>query len=196
MKSLIPSSCVVAALVASLAASASAREHTADYTPGYQEASFVSTGQMSDGSYPFCAGSACRAAHRVYFVRAGERVYAIEAPVSQGRTAVLSLMTNGVAPRVHQEWFMDELRQGDRVRVVSRCDGTNRCTFSLPNPEKAGRVYATAGYFIPDNSETAEALCEGRKLPAAVEAEVCTAHDGVAAPQLATAPAVAVAAQQ
>jgi hypothetical protein len=42
-------------------------------------------------------------------------MYATEVPVSVGRTFLAGALTDGLAPAVHKEWFMDQLHSGDKV---------------------------------------------------------------------------------
>jgi hypothetical protein len=101
-------------------------------------------------------------------------MYAIEAPLSIGRTLAAGMLTGGLAPNIHQQWFMDDLHEGDKILFRFKCNNKNNCTYWLPNPDHAGKEYITLGYFRPDVAKSnTQTLCGKGKLSAAVEAQVC-----------------------
>ena len=112
-------------------------------------------------------------------------MFALEAPVSGGKSFLAAMATNGLAPQIHKEWFMDQLHEGDQVLFTAKCNKHNDCTFWLPDPDRQGKEFITAGHFVPDVAKTnTQTLCGMGKLSAAVEAQVCGQ-----APTPATAPA-------
>jgi hypothetical protein len=101
-------------------------------------------------------------------------MYAIEAPISAARTLVAGVLTSGISPAIHQEWFMDQLHESDKVLFFSKCNKHNLCQFFPPNPDKIGKEFFTFGYFSPDVARTnTTTLCGKGKLAPAVEAQVC-----------------------
>jgi hypothetical protein len=150
-----------------------AKDHSAQYQVGI----FSSTGQLSDGTMATCSGHNCAtyaALHNIHYVRTPDGMYAIESPISVGRTLLLGMATDGLGPQVHREWFMDQLHEGDKVLFASKCNKHDDCTFWLPNPDKVGKEYTTVGYYRPDVAQTnTQALCGKGKLSPAVEAQVC-----------------------
>lgn len=175
---------IVVAALASTAFSVYAKDHSAKYQVGV----FSSTGQLSDGSFAYCSGGGCAAysaGHNIHYVRTQNGMYAIEAPVSVGKTVLLGVMTGAAySPTIHQEWFMDQLHEGDKVLFASRCNKHNNCTFWLPYPDKAGKEYITVGYYRADVAKTnTQTLCGKGKLAANVEAQVCPASATSAAAQ-------------
>lgn len=150
-----------------------AKDHSADYIVGI----FSSTGLLSDGSFAYCQGHGCSAfsaAHNIHYVRTPKGMYAIEAPISVGRTIAAGMLLDGMAPQIHQQWFMDQLHEGDKVLFASRCNKHDNCTFWLPNPDHVGKEYITLGYYRPDVAPTnTQTLCGKGKLAPDVEAQVC-----------------------
>ena len=143
----------------------------------YQVGIFSSTGEVSDGSFTNCSGGGCSgysASHNVHFLTTNQGRYSIEAPISMAGSIFLSLATDGHAPTVHKEWFMDQLHEGDKVLFVPKCYKHNHCVFWLPNPDKVGKEILTQGYLEPFVAKTnTKALCGKGKLSAAVETQVC-----------------------
>ena len=160
-----------------LASCAIAREK-----PPYEVGTFMSSQQVSDGSYSTascgsfgCNGSAYNAAHNVHLVQTLDGVFSIEAPVSVAGSILLSMATNGNSPTVHKAWFMDNLHEGDKVLFSAACNKHNRCTIRLPNPDKPTKEILTLGFFFPAIAKTNTAvLCGTGRLTADVEAQVCT----------------------
>jgi hypothetical protein len=165
--SIIMSACLLSA------PSALAKNHADEYRVGY----FSSTGQLNDGTIAQCQGNGCRSyntAHNIHYVRTKDGMYAIEAPIAKGMSILSSLATDGLASDVHQQWFMDQLHEGDKVLFAYKCNKHNNCTFWLPSPDKEGKEYGTYGYFRPDAAQTnTRLLCGKGKLAPDVEAEVC-----------------------
>lgn len=158
---------------------ASVQAHAKDHSEEYKVGVFSATGQLSDGSFANCKGNGCSmysAAHNIHYVRTPDGMYAIEAPVSVGRSILLGVLTDGVAPMVHKEWFMDQLHEGDKILFASQCNKHNNCTFWLPDPDHTGKEFATLGYYRADAAKTnTQTLCGKGKLSPAVEAQVCPA---------------------
>jgi hypothetical protein len=150
--------------------------------PPYEVGTFMSSRQVSDGTYSTascgsfgCNGSAYNAAHNVHLVSTPDGIFSIEAPVSVGGTILLGLATNGNSPTVHKAWFMDNLHEGDKVLFSAACNKHNRCSIRLPNPDKPSKEILTLGFFFPTIAKTnATVLCGTGKLTADVEAQVCT----------------------
>jgi hypothetical protein len=152
-----------------------AHDHSADYQVGV----FSSTGQLSDGSFVQCGGHACSswsAGHNIHYVRTDLGMYAIEAPVSLGKTLALGMLAGPLAPTIHKEWFMDQLHEGDKILFDAKCNRHNNCEFWLPDPDKTGKEFITIGYYRSDVAKTnTTTLCGKGKLSPAVEAQVCPA---------------------
>ena len=118
-------------------------------------------------------GTATRLAHHVTTVQTPDGTYAIDSPVSVGGGLVLGMMT-GSAPTVHKQWFMDNLKTGDKVLFAAKCNNHNSCVITVPNPDNPKKEYSTAEIFTPNVAKTnANALCGTGRLTAAVEAQVC-----------------------
>lgn len=101
-------------------------------------------------------------------------MYAVEAPVSVGLTMLGAMVSNGNAPTVHKQWFMDQLHEGDKVLFAAKCNKHNNCQFWLPNPDKIGKEISTVGYYRADNAGTnTTTLCGKGKLRPEIEAQVC-----------------------
>jgi hypothetical protein len=101
-------------------------------------------------------------------------MYAIEAPVSVGRSLLAGALTDGLAPTVHKEWFMDQLHSDDKILFAAKCNKHNNCEFWLPDPDKTGKEYITIGYYRADAAKTnTQSLCGKGKLSPEVEAQVC-----------------------
>jgi hypothetical protein len=151
--------------------------------PQYEVGTFIESTQVSDGTYSSascggggCNGSAYNAAHNQHAVSAPEGTYYIDAPVSVGWSMVASMGTNGNAPLIHKQWFMDDLHEGDKVLFSAECNKHNVCTIRMPNPDKPDKEFRTMGRFYPNVAKTnATSLCGKGKLTAAVEAQVCGA---------------------
>src|ERR1017187_1020983 len=149
--------------------------------PPYEVGTFMSSQQVSDGSYSTascgsfgCNGSAYNAAHNVHLVQTPDGVFSIEAPVSVAGSILLSMATNGNSPTVHKAWFMDNLHEGDKVLFSAVCNKHNRCTIRLPNPDNANKEILTLGFFFPAIAKTnTTVLCGTGRLTADVEAQVC-----------------------
>lgn len=150
-----------------------------DHSSEYQVGIFQSTDVTSDGSYASCNGGGCsgyNAGHNTHFITTNDGVFIVQAPVSTGASILMSMATNGNAPAVHIQWFMDDLHQGDKVLFAAKCNKHNDCTFWLPKPDQPGKEYITQGYFRPLVAKTnTTQLCGTGKLSPAVEAEVCKA---------------------
>lgn len=148
-----------------------------DHASKYQVGVFTSTGQLSDGSFINCGNHSCAsysAAHNIHYIRTSDGLYAIEAPVSVGKSMMVGMFTEGLGPTVYQQWFMDQLHEGDKVLFYSKCNKHNNCTFALPNPDKVGKEYYTTGYYRADIAKTnTQTLCGKGKLSPDVEAQVC-----------------------
>jgi hypothetical protein len=109
-------------------------------------------------------------------------MYTIEAPTSFAATMVVGTLNGGNGPMVHKAWFMYDLHEGDKVLFFPKCDKHNRCTFYLPNPDKAGKEIETQGSFSPSGARTnTSQLCGSGKPSAAVEAQVCNQAQPVTA---------------
>jgi hypothetical protein len=155
---------------------------TARDKPPYEVGTFMSSQQVSDGTYSTsscgvfgCNGSAYNAAHNVHLVKTPDGIFSIEAPVSVAGTFLLGMASDGIAPTVHKGWFMDSLHEGDKVLFSAQCNKHNRCTVRLPNPDKPSKEFVTQGFFYPTIAKTnAKTLCGQGKLSVAVEAELCT----------------------
>jgi hypothetical protein len=175
-------------------AQAKEKDHSADYQVG----TFSSTGAISDGSYASCSGGGCsgyNAAHNVHFVNTVNGTYSIEAPTSLAGTMLVGMMSGGNSPTIHKGWFMDNLHEGDKVLFAAKCktyrNSHTSCQFWLPNPDKTGKEFATAGAFSPAVAKTnTSQLCGTGKLTASLEAQVCNA-----APTPAEQPAAAISQQ-
>jgi hypothetical protein len=160
--------------------------------PPYEVGIFMSSEQVSDGSYSTascgsfgCNGSAYNAAHNAHLVRTDNGIFSIEAPVSVAGTILLGMVNNGNAPTVHKAWFMDDLHEGDKVLFSAACDKHNRCTIRLPNPEKPTKEITTLGFFYPAVAKTnATILCGTGKLTADVEAQVCAQRNSSPPPDV------------
>src|ERR1700691_1705893 len=70
--------------------------------PPYEVGEFMSSQQVSDGTYSTascgsfgCNGLAYDAAHNVHLVKTWDGVFSIEAPVSVGGTFLLGMLSNG-----------------------------------------------------------------------------------------------------
>ncbi len=153
-----------------------------DHSYAYQVGVFRSSGTISDGTYSTascgtfgCSGSAYNAAHNVHYVQTAEGTYAIESPVSVGRTMLLGMATpGGNSPTVHKAWFMDQLSDGAQVMFAVGCNKHNRCTFWLPNPDKIGKEIETQGWFQPFAAPSnATSLCGTGRLTPEMERQVC-----------------------
>jgi hypothetical protein len=146
--------------------------------PDYQVGIFSSTGRLSDGSFAQCSGRSCagwNAGHNVHYVTTDDGIYAIEAPVSLGKSMLLGVLTDGMGPQVHQQWFMDQLNEGDKVLFTAKCNKHFVCIFKIPNPDKPDKQYTTIGNFRPRVAKTnTTALCGTGKLSAALEEQLCT----------------------
>jgi hypothetical protein len=150
--------------------------------PPYVVGEFMSSQQVSDGTYSTascgsfgCNGSAYNAAHNVHLVKTSDGVYSIEAPVSVGGTVLLGMLSHGQSPTVHKAWFMDSLHEGDQVLFSKQCNKHNRCTIRLPNPDKPDKEFVTLGFFFPAIAKTnTTVLCGSGRLTADVEAQVCS----------------------
>lgn len=155
-----------------------AKDHSSHYIVG----TFSSTGELSDGSYANCYGGGCtsyNAAHNVSYIRTDLGMYSVEAPVSVGLTMLGAMASNGNAPTVHKQWFMDQLHEGDKVLFAAKCNKHNNCQFWLPNPDKIGKEFSTVGYYRADNARTnATTLCGKGKLKPEIEAQVCPTRSG------------------
>ncbi len=160
--------------------------------PPYEVGIFMSSEQVSDGSYSTascgsfgCNGSAYNAAHNVHLVRTDNGIYSIEAPVSVAGTVLLGMLNNGIAPTVHKAWFMDDLHEGDKVLFSADCNKHNRWTIRLPNPDKPTKEITTQGFFYPSIAKTnATTLCGTGKLTADVEAQVCAQRNSSPPPDV------------
>jgi hypothetical protein len=149
--------------------------------PPYEVGTFMSSRQVSDGTYSTascgsfgCNGSAYNAAHNVHLVSTLDGIFSIEAPVSVAGTILRGMATNGNSPTVHKAWFMDNLHEGDKVLFSAACNKHNRCTIRLPNPDKPTKEILTLGFFFPAIAKTnTTVLCGTGKLTADVEAQVC-----------------------
>jgi hypothetical protein len=148
-----------------------------DHASEYQVGVFSATGQLSDGSFAHCQGGNCSAysaAHNIHYVRTNTGMYAIAAPISIGWSLTAAVLTDGMAPTVYKQWFMDQLHSGDKILFASKCTKHNNCVFWLPDPDKTGKEYVAYGYYRPDVAKTnTQSLCGKGKLPQEVEAQVC-----------------------
>ena len=149
-----------------------------DHAASYQAGTFSATDQINDGTYANGQGrgvSSYSAAHNVHYVTTPDGTYAIESPSAVGKSILIGVLTNSAMPTLHKQWFMDQLHEGDQVLFAAKCDKHNNCMFWLPNPEKVGKEFTTAGNFRPNVAKTnTTALCGKGKLSPAVEAQVCT----------------------
>jgi hypothetical protein len=165
---------ITVVLTLGLTLPALAKDHAADYQVGI----FSATGQLSDGSFTNCYGRGCSsysAGHNIHYIRTETGMYAVEAPVSVGKTLLVGMLTDGVAPTIHQQWFMDQLHEGDKVLFFAKCNRHNNCEFWLPNPDKDGKEYISLGFYRADVAKTnTQGLCGKGKLSPAVEAQVCS----------------------
>ena len=157
---------------------ATTNAHAKDHSPEYRVGYFSATDQMSDGTHAYCSGHNCssyNAGHNIHYVRTDTGMYTIQAPVAVGRSIMVGVLTDGIGPTMHQQWFMDQLHEGDKVLFFSKCGKHNNCIFYLPNPDKIGKEFATLGYFSPDKAMTnTQTLCGKGKLSPAVESLVCS----------------------
>lgn len=165
----------IAVLTLGISLPALAKDHAADYQVGF----FSSTGQFSDGSFAYCSGAWCQsgsASHNIHYVRTNDGMYAIQAPISVGKSMLLGMLAGPAAPMIHKEWFMDQLHEGDQMLFAPKCNKHNNCEFWLPDPDNAGKEYATIGFYRADVSKTnTTSLCGKGRLSPAVEAQVCVA---------------------
>jgi hypothetical protein len=149
--------------------------------PPYEVGTFMSSRQVSDGTYSTascgtfgCNGSAYNAAHNVHLVSTPDGIFSIEAPVSVAGTILLGIASNGNAPTVHKAWFMDDLHEGDKVLFSAQCGKHGRCTIRLPDPDKPNKEIRTLGFFYPAVAKTnTTVLCGTGRLTADVEAQIC-----------------------
>jgi hypothetical protein len=87
---------------------------------------------------------------------------------------LIGTLTDGFAPTIHKEWFMDQLHEGDKILFDAKCNKHNNCEFYLPDPDKTGKEIVTVGYYRADVAKTnTTTLCGKGKLSPAVEAQVC-----------------------
>ena len=161
-------------IVLAVATSAFAADHSSQYMAG----TFSATGVVDDGVYASSGNRNARAVstgHNIHYVRTESGMYAISAPVAVGVSILASVLTEGQAPTVHRQWFMDQLHEGDPVLLAARCDKHNNCEFWLPDPDKKlGKEAHTEGYYRPFAAKTnTQALCGKGKLSPDVEAKVC-----------------------
>jgi hypothetical protein len=155
---------------------------TARDKPPYEVGTFMSSRQVSDGTYSTascgsfgCNGSAYNAAHNVHLVSTPDGMFSIEAPVSVAGTILLGMVSNGISPTLHKAWFMDDLHEGDKVLFSAQCGKHGRCTIRLPDPDKPNKEIRTLGFFFPAIAKTnTTVLCGTGRLSADVEAQVCT----------------------
>jgi hypothetical protein len=170
-----------------LAAFALAREK-----PPYEVGRFMSSQQVSDGTYSTascgsfgCNGSAYNAAHNVHLVSTPDGVFSIEAPVSVAGTILLGMVSNGVSPTLHKAWFMDDLHEGDKVLFSAQCGKHGRCTIRLP--DKPNKEIRTLGFFFPTIAKTnTTVLCGTGRLTSDVEAQVCAQGNSLPSPAAAS----------
>jgi hypothetical protein len=159
----------------------SVRAYAKDHSSEYEVGVFSATGQLSDGSFAVCHGGMCSthfAGHNIHYVRTPRGMYGVEAPIAKGTAFANAMLTGGLAPVAHQEWFMDQLHEGDKVLLAVKCNKHNDCTFWIPNPDHVGKEYSTFGFFRPDVAKTnTQTLCGTGKLSPAVEAQVCGQND-------------------
>src|ERR1035441_10974726 len=153
--------------------------------PPYEVGTFMSSQQVSDGSYSTascgsfgCNGSAYNAAHNVHLVSTPDGIFSIEAPISVAGSLLLGIARNGNAPIVHKAWFMDDLHEGDKVLFSSQCGKHGRCSIRLPDPDNPKKEIATLGFFFPAIAKTnTTVLCGTGKLTPSVEAQVCSQEE-------------------
>ena len=149
--------------------------------PPYEVGTFMSSRQVSDGTYSTascgsfgCNGSAYNAAHNVHLVSTPDGIFSIEAPISVAGTILLGMVSNGNSPTLHKAWFMDDLHEGDKVLFSAKCGKHGRCTIRLPDPDKPNKEILTLGFFFPAIAKTnTTVLCGTGRLTADVEAQVC-----------------------
>jgi hypothetical protein len=153
--------------------------------PPYEMGTFLSSRQVSDGTYSTascgrfgCNGSAYNAAHNVHLVSTPDGIFSIEAPISVAGSLLLGIARNGNAPIVHKAWFMDDLHEGDKVLFSSQCGKHGRCSIRLPDPDNPKKEIATLGFFFPAIAKTnTTVLCGTGKLTPSVEAQVCSQEE-------------------
>lgn len=164
---------IAAVLSLALTVPALAKDHASDYQVGV----FTATSQASDGNMTSCSGRNCRSfnqAHNIHTVQTTDGFYTIEAPISVGASILVAMATDGVGGEIHKQWFMDQLHEGDKVLLASKCNKHNNCVIWLPNPDKVGKEIQTLGYYSPNNAKTnTQNLCGKGKLKREVEAQVC-----------------------
>jgi len=149
--------------------------------PGYEVGIFQGSDQVSDGVYSSGSGGYGEShdtGHSVHIVSTPEGLYYIQAPVSVGLSMVSSLATDGHAPLVHKQWFMDDLHEGDQVLFSATCDKHGNCMIRLPNPENPQKVIKTLGHFKPVSTKTnINGLCGTGKLTHTAETQLCTVKE-------------------
>ncbi|MGB7598883.1 MAG: hypothetical protein WBM24_01150 [Candidatus Sulfotelmatobacter sp.] len=154
-------------------------------TPVYEVGIFMATEQVSDSSVSAadcgafgCSTSTKNRSHNVHRLSTPEGIYTIEAPVSVSGSAMRNLMVGGNDLDVHKAWFMDNLREGDKVLFSVEWNKRDKNhahpLFRLPDPDHPGKEITTGGSFAPAVAKTnTGALCGTGKLTADVEAQVC-----------------------
>ena len=107
--------------------------------------------------------------HMAAIVATEEGQYVIDPPVS---VAAIILLGETVDPS--KAWFMDLLKPGDPVAFAAKCNKHGQCSFRVPNPDKPGKEFLTAGSFRPAQAKSnALSLCGTGKLDAKAEADLC-----------------------
>lgn len=134
---------------------------------------------VSDGVYGSYSGGysdAYTAGHNVHIIQVPDGVYFISAPTNVGISILASVATNGHAPTIHKQWFMDDLHDGDNVLFSAKCNKHWNCSIQLPNPDNPNKIISTVGRFKPNvaQTNTSTSLCGTGKLTPAAEAQLCS----------------------
>lgn len=126
------------------------KDHAAEYQAGI----FSSTAQLSDGNVAQFNHGSCNRRGAAHNVRTDDGMYIIQGPISVGVSVLEAYATAGMGPTIHQELFMDQLHEGDKVLFSASFNKHNDCQFRLANPDLDGKEYRTLGIFRPDHAQT------------------------------------------
>lgn len=149
--------------------------------PAYEIGTFQGSGDFSDGVFISGDGGnnseSHEARHSIHTVVTPEGLYYILAPIRMASSVAVGMLTNGLAPIVYKQWFMDNLHEGDTVLFSATCNKRGFCTIRLPDPKNPQKVIQTHGSFRPTvaktNIDKVNALCGTGKLTSDAEAELC-----------------------
>jgi len=206
MKVMRRAACAVLLLVAPVALSA---QKTYKHASEYQVATLDQTLRVATGSDLTRSNSGAEAklsggGQGIHLLYTDAGNFRVEAPVNKGMSLLAAMATprGGVAPTVHNRWFLDNVQPGTKVLFASECGKPNkkhpyqpvRCTFWFPDPDSTSHEYETIGDFtpyVPDGGSnvqrTANTLCGTGKLKPEVEAQLCSSP-AAAAPAAPPAP--------